>query len=105
MRTFLLSLALICALGVGAQPLTPSIIPQPLKTTQRQGVFTIAPTAHITYSEGLHDSADYLAEYLPLHTEPYRALREGDVVMMLNDNLAHEEYTLDVSRNCIIIAV
>ena len=103
MRTFLLSLALICALGVGAQPLTPSIIPQPLKTTQRQGVFTISPTAHITYSEGLHDSADYLAEYLPLHTEPYRALREGDVVMMLNANLAHEEYTLDVSRNCIIM--
>lgn len=102
MRKILTS-TLLAILALGGNLAAQGIIPRPLNFEQRQGVFTIAPTAHITYSEGLLASAEYLAEYLPLHTEPYRALREGDVVLMLNDNLAHEEYTLDVSRNCIIM--
>ena len=103
MRKFLLPIALLCLIVVEAQAVATNIIPRPQTMTLREGSFTLSPTAHIAYAEGLHDSAEYLAEYLSISIEPYRALREGDVVMMLNDNLAHEEYTLDVSRNCIIM--
>ena len=73
------------------------IIPQPKKLEKRSGAFTILATTKITHSAELRSSANYLAEYLPLAIQESNAAGEGNIVLRMNENLADEAYTLDVS--------
>lgn len=90
-------------LSTAAEASAANIIPRPLKVVEREGLFTIKSSARISYQPLLESAAEYLAEYLPLNITPYNGLREGDIILMLNENLAAEEYILDVSRSCIVV--
>lgn len=102
MRKFLFPIlfSLLCG-AVFAEAHT--ILPRPVNIISREGHFAINPSAQIAYADDLRSSAEYLAEYLPLSLQPYNGLREGDIVMTLNTNLASEEYILDVSEHCITL--
>lgn len=98
-RIFSTIIALLLSLTTQAA----NIIPTPREYKKGSGAFTILTTTKITHYQGLHSSAAYLAEYLPLQIREYNGSAGGDIVLRTNKNLATEGYTLDVQDGGIII--
>ncbi len=102
LRFFSTIILLLLSLSVQAA----NIIPAPRLYRQMpigSGAFTILTTTKITHYPGLHSSASYLAEYLPLQIREYNGSSGGDIVLCENKNLPAEGYTLDVTAEGIVI--
>lgn len=81
-----------------------AMIPQPGSYRQCDGKFTINSATRIVCSPEFDRLAGYLAEYLPLRTEPLTtAGNSGEIVLRLDDALRGEAYRLKVDREGIAV--
>ena len=78
----------------------PIIIPTPQSVVLGEGCYTISPTTTIStsYAE-LQPLVDYCAAEIDL----VKSAKQGDVELVIDSNLANEEYYLNISANGIQI--
>ena len=108
MKKIFASLFLACNLAVvSAENI--SIIPQPVKMEQKDGVFRLSPKMVIGYEKGLEKHAGYLQNIIGQSTgwdlEMIEGRKKADIMLSLSsDEIKHSEgYKLDVDNSKIVI--